>query len=200
MAWIATICARIVESESSIRCVAVYRRCCYAVKSSRDRIGLLSRAGQTSSGNDGEKVTQENFKISGVSELALGVADLERAERFYAGTLGLPVVERWRDAVWVMAGNRTRIGLWLVTVAPIAGERGGSHVHFAVHTSEVDLDSLIGRLEAEGHTVHLERFTDGRGRAAYVSDPDGNVVEFWTWDVSQYFDELPTGDPDPRST
>ena len=51
------------------------------------------------SGNDGEKVTQENFKISGVSELALGVADLEPAERFYAGTLGLPVVERWRDAV-----------------------------------------------------------------------------------------------------
>jgi catechol 2,3-dioxygenase-like lactoylglutathione lyase family enzyme len=48
---------------------------------------------------------------SGVSELALGVADLERAESFYAGTLGLPVVERWTDAVWVMAGERTRIGL-----------------------------------------------------------------------------------------
>src|ERR1700724_3867506 len=82
-----------------------------------------------------EKVTQEKFKISGVSELALGVADLERAERFYAGTLGLPVVERWGDAIWVMAGNRTRIGLWLVSVAPIAGERGGGHVHFALHTS-----------------------------------------------------------------
>lgn len=144
-------------------------------------------------------MTLENFKISGVSELALAVADLERAEHFYAGTLGLPVVERWGDAVWVMAGNRTRIGLWLVSVAPLAGERGGSHVHFALHISEVDLDALIGRLEAEGHTVHLERFRDGRGRAAYVSDPDGHVVEFWTWDVARHLDELSTGDRDPRS-
>jgi hypothetical protein len=25
---------------------------------------------------------------------------------------------------------------------------------------------------------------DGAGRAAYVKDPDGNVVELWTWDVA----------------
>jgi len=25
---------------------------------------------------------------------------------------------------------------------------------------------------------------EGRGRAVYVDDPDGNVVEFWTWDVA----------------
>jgi hypothetical protein len=83
-----------------------------------------------SSGNDRKKVTQENFKISGVSELALGVADLERAERFYAGTLGLPVVERWSDAVWVMAGKRTRIGLlklWRRSPPSAAGAMCTSH-------------------------------------------------------------------------
>jgi catechol-2,3-dioxygenase len=26
---------------------------------------------------------------------------------------------------------------------------------------------------------------DGRGRAVYVHDPDGNVVELWTWDVAR---------------
>jgi catechol-2,3-dioxygenase len=25
---------------------------------------------------------------------------------------------------------------------------------------------------------------EGAGRAAYVKDPDGNVVELWTWDVA----------------
>ena len=52
--------------------------------------------------------------VTGVSELVLEVADLEAAERFYADVLGLPVVERWpdREAIWVMAGDRTRIGLW----------------------------------------------------------------------------------------
>src|ERR1700742_3868912 len=53
--------------------------------------------------------------VTGVSEVVLEVADLAASEAFYAEVLGLPVVERWeeRRAVWVMAGERTRIGLWL---------------------------------------------------------------------------------------
>src|SRR5207302_6671937 len=52
--------------------------------------------------------------VTGVSELVLEVEDLAAAERFYNGVLGLPIVERWaeREAIWVMAGDRTRIGLW----------------------------------------------------------------------------------------
>jgi catechol-2,3-dioxygenase len=129
-----------------------------------------------------------SLRSSGVSELALMVEDLERAEAFYAGTLGLPVVERWKDALWVMAGERTRIGLWLPSVESLAGERGGGHVHFALHVGEADLDALVQHLARHGHDVHVESFTDGRGRAAYVADPDGHVVEFWTWDVAGHLD------------
>ena len=133
------------------------------------------------------------LRCSGVSELALMVDDLERAEAFYAGTLGLPVVERWEDAVWVMAGDRTRIGLWLPGVEPLAGERGGSHVHFALHVDEGDFAPLVKHLGQRGHDVHVEQFGDGRGRAAYVTDPDGHVVEFWTWDVAGHLDRLAAG-------
>jgi hypothetical protein len=51
--------------------------------------------------------------------------------------LGLPVVERWpgRDVVWVMAGDRTRIGLWRPQVG-LASARGGVHVHFALHVPD----------------------------------------------------------------
>jgi catechol 2,3-dioxygenase-like lactoylglutathione lyase family enzyme len=130
-------------------------------------------------------VTSEyTLRCSGVSELALLVSDLERAEGFYARTLGLPVVERWPDAVWVMAGERTRIGLWLETVEPLAGERGGAHVHFALHVDDGDLDALVQHLERTGHAVKVVEFGNGRGRAAYVTDPDGHVIEFWTWDVA----------------
>jgi catechol 2,3-dioxygenase-like lactoylglutathione lyase family enzyme len=125
---------------------------------------------------------------SGVSELALLVADLERAEAFYTGTLGLPVVERWAEAVWVMAGERTRIGLWLATVKPLAGERGGSHVHFALHVGESELDALVAQLARAEHSAEVIEFKDGRGRAAYVTDPDGHVVEFWIWDVAGHLD------------
>ena len=124
--------------------------------------------------------------VTGVSELVLEVEDLEAAEAFYAEVLGLPVVERWpaREAIWLMAGERTRIGLWRPQVG-LAGGRGGLHVHFAMHIEDADYDSAVALLRERGEDVEEIAF-DGAGRAAYVTDPDGNVVELWTWDVSEH--------------
>ena len=126
-------------------------------------------------------------RVTGVSELVLEVVDLEASERFYAEGLGLPVVDRWpkREAIWVMAGDRTRIGLWRPQVG-LAGGRGGLHVHFALHLAPEDLDAALRRLRARGLDVHDEIAfsTQPESRAAYVDDPDGNVVELWTWDVA----------------
>ncbi len=126
--------------------------------------------------------------VTGVSELVLEVVDLERAEAFYAGALGLPVVDRWpdREAVWVMAGERTRIGLWRPQVG-LEGGRGGLHVHFAMNIAEADYDAAVARLREQGLEVREHRFqTRPHSRAAYVDDPDGNVVELWTWDVGEH--------------
>jgi len=125
--------------------------------------------------------------VTGVSELVLEVVDLEAAEKFYAGVLGLPVVERWpdREAIWVMAGERTRIGLWRPQVG-LAGGRGGLHVHFAMKIAEEDYDAAVAGLRERGQEVKEIEFSDGHGRAAYVDDPDGNVVEVWTWDVAEH--------------
>jgi catechol 2,3-dioxygenase-like lactoylglutathione lyase family enzyme len=126
----------------------------------------------------------EGIPVTGVSELVLEVGDLDRAERFYADVLGLPVVERWeRDpAVWVMAGERTRIGLWPPRIG-IAHGRGGVHVHFAMHVAEEAYDAAVERLRGHGCEVEEMSFGD-HGRSVYVTDPDGNVVELWTWDVA----------------
>ena len=128
----------------------------------------------------------DGVPVTGVSELVLEVADLEAAEEFYAGVLGLPVVERWpdRDAIWVMAGERTRIGLWKPQVG-LAGGRGGVHVHFAMHIADADYDSAVALLRERDASVEEIAF-NGAGRAAYVTDPDGNVVELWTWDVGEH--------------
>lgn len=124
--------------------------------------------------------------VTGVSELVLEVVDLEVAEEFYAGVLGLPVVERWpdREAIWVMAGERTRIGLWRPQVG-LKGGRGGIHVHFALHIAEEDYDEAVAGVRSRGGVVEELAF-NGAGRAAYVTDPDGNVVELWTWDVGEH--------------
>jgi len=129
--------------------------------------------------------------VTGVSELVLEVVDLAAAEAFYAGVLGLPVVERWpeREAVWVMAGDRTRIGLWRPQVG-LAGGRGGVHVHFALHLAPEHYDEAVGRLRSEPSFLEEQRFpgagADDDSRAAYLRDPDGNVVELWTWDVGRH--------------
>ena len=128
--------------------------------------------------------------VTGVSELVLEVVDLAAAEAFYSGILGLPVVERWpdREAIWVMAGDRTRIGLWRPQVGLERG-RGGVHVHFALHILPGDYDNAVSELRAAGLDVREHEFsTRPHSRAAYVDDPDGNVVELWTWDVAHHLD------------
>ena len=115
--------------------------------------------------------------VSGVVEIALEQTDLAAAEKFYAGVLGFPVVERWHrngEAVWVMAGDRTRIGLWKPQLG-LGGGRGGVHGY-----QVLDHDH--------------SKYGNGRGRAAYVTDPGGHVVEFWTWDVANHLRELAGGE------
>ena len=134
--------------------------------------------------------------VSGVCEIALEQNDLAAAEEFYADVLGFPVVERWSgergEAIWVMAGDRTRIGLWRPQLG-LGGGRGGVHVHYAMGLAAEVYDAVVERLRSRGHTVldhDHGKYGHGRGRAAYVTDPGGHVVEFWTWDVADHLKEL----------
>jgi catechol 2,3-dioxygenase-like lactoylglutathione lyase family enzyme len=139
----------------------------------------------------GEGVSADGRSVTGVSELVLEVSDLARAEEFYTRDLDLPVVERWphRDAIWVLAGM-TRIGLWRPQVG-LEGSRGGSHVHFAMQIPDVDFEDKVAALRAHGHEVPVHEFgplAEGaaNSRSAYVHDPDGHLVEFWTADMRGY--------------
>jgi catechol 2,3-dioxygenase-like lactoylglutathione lyase family enzyme len=137
-------------------------------------------------------VREQRPPVTGVSELVLEVAEVERAERFYEDVLGLPVVERWphRRAVWVLAGGGTRIGLWEPQVG-LEGSQGGRHVHFALHIEEDQFEPLVSRLRDRGLDVPVHEFGalgsgTGTSRSAYVTDPDGHLVEFWTARMSDY--------------
>jgi len=136
----------------------------------------------------------ESVPVTGVCEIALEMNDLEAGERFYAGLLGFPVVERWSSrggAIWLMAGDRTRIGLWRPQIG-LGGGRGGVHVHYAMHLPASEYDTALARLREAGHEVldhDHSGYGHGRGRAAYVTDPGGHVVELWTWDVAEHLRE-----------
>jgi catechol-2,3-dioxygenase len=119
------------------------------------------------------------LQVTGINELVLEVIDLDRAVDFYSQVLGLPVADRWEGRAWLKAGDSTRIGLWTPQVG-IAEGRGGVHVHYALHIPEDAYDGAVARLREHGFEPHEEDFEEN-GRAVYVTDPDGNVVELWTW-------------------
>lgn len=110
--------------------------------------------------------------------LAITVVDLDLAERFYAGVLGLPLDRRWADA----AGAPRSIWLGLGSGAFLAIER----YHGDVETRPIDRAgwhcvaltielaaraSWRDRLAAAGFPVERESaFT------LYVRDPEQNLV------------------------
>jgi catechol-2,3-dioxygenase len=125
--------------------------------------------------------------VTGISELVLEVADLDRARAFYRDALGFEETlygEGREGRYWYLIGDTARLGLWTPQEG-LAGGRGGAHVHFAFHLPHGELDPLHERLESRG--VEVEGPIQlGPGRAIYVTDPDGNVVEFWTQDLGEY--------------
>lgn len=126
----------------------------------------------------------------------LEVADLDAARHFYRDVLGFEETrygEGREDRRWYLVGETARLGLWTPQVG-LAGGRGGSHVHFAFQLSRDQLDPLLERLRSAGVDVEGP-IQLGADRAIYVTDPDGNVVEFWTQDMAAYSAEARAGGP-----
>jgi catechol 2,3-dioxygenase-like lactoylglutathione lyase family enzyme len=125
--------------------------------------------------------------VSGISELVLEVSDMGASRRFYRDLLGLEETlhgEGREGRFWYLVGESARLGLWTEQVG-LAGGRGGAHVHFAFHVEDDEIDSIQARVTAGGGEVEGP-LQLGPGRAIFLTDPDGNVVEFWSQDMSEY--------------
>ncbi len=114
----------------------------------------------------------------GFAELTIEVRDLAALERFYTRVFGLEVLAREDDRVWLAAGERARLGLWLPGEKEF-GDEGGRHVHFAFSAGPGGLDRLTERLEEAGHAYRGPVEHEGGDRSLYARDPEGNVVEAW---------------------
>jgi catechol 2,3-dioxygenase-like lactoylglutathione lyase family enzyme len=125
--------------------------------------------------------------VTGISELVLEVTDLEAARRFYRDVLGFEETlygEGAEGRYWYLVGETARLGIWTEQVG-LAGGRGGAHVHYAFHVEDSEIDRMKERIESAGAEVEGP-IQLGPGRAIYVTDPDGNVVEFWSQDMAAY--------------
>ena len=122
-----------------------------------------------------------------ILETAGYAADLDAAEAFYGGILGLPVLRRQPGRhVFFRVGS----GILLVfnpaateIVDPAArlpvpphGARGPGHLCFAASRDEIA--GWKARLTVAGVAVEAEFDWPNGARSLYVRDPAGNSVEF----------------------
>jgi catechol-2,3-dioxygenase len=114
----------------------------------------------------------------GFAELTLQTRDPAALERFYTGALGLDVLAREDDRIWLAAGPRARLGLWTPGEKEF-GDEGGRHVHFALTATPGRLDAIAARLRDRAVPVRGPVEHEGGDRSLYLEDPEGNVVEVW---------------------
>ena len=116
--------------------------------------------------------------LKGFAELTLEARDMSALERFYTEALGLELLSRQDDRIWLAAGRDARLGLWSPGQKEF-GDEGGRHVHFAFAADPGTLDELAGRIRSLGATVRGPEEHEVGDRSLYVEDPEGNVVEVW---------------------
>lgn len=110
--------------------------------------------------------------------LAVVVADLDRAERFWVELLHLRVLRRWTDDVgaprslWVDVGNGVFLAIEKAAAeGPRRADAAPGYHCVALAIAKEEREATRARLAAAGFPVERESpFT------LYVRDPDGNLV------------------------
>ena len=117
-----------------------------------------------------------------VHHLAIKVADLTRAERFYTQILGLPVVRRWPAeegdrSLWLDLGAGAFLALERSagSAEPLAEDAAGLHL-LALSIDRSDRQMWIDCLSEAGVAIYRKTaFT------LYCQDPEGNRIGLSHW-------------------
>lgn len=125
---------------------------------------------------------------AGILESAIYVDDLEAAQAFYSGILGLEII---KPADGRQVFFRCGQGVLLVfnaaeTSKPVSadarfpvpphGTKGAGHVCFRASAQEIEDWKSV--LEANGVEIEADFVWPSGGRSIYFRDPAGNSIEF----------------------
>lgn len=125
--------------------------------------------------------------LPGVLEAALYVDDLDAAEAFYGGILGLPVVIRQEGRHVFFRAGQTIVLIFRAEATkvppgedalpvPTHGAKGEGHLCFAASAEQLDL--IEDHLKANDVPIEADFNWPHGPRSIYVRDPAGNSVEF----------------------
>jgi len=120
----------------------------------------------------------------GVHHVAVKVADLARAEAFYVGVLGLPVLRRWPSAdgsrdrsIWLDLGAGAFLAIERSEGEVPAKSENAPGIHLlALRIRCDDRQSWIAKLAQAGFPIY--QHTDF---TIYAQDPEGNRIGLSHW-------------------
>ncbi|MCT8328708.1 VOC family protein [Albidovulum sediminis] len=127
-------------------------------------------------------------EILGTLESALYAPDLDAAEAFFAGTLGMRVIARQPGRhVFFAAGDSvllvfdpdaTAAGSPAGARLPVPGHGARGPGHYCFRVAAGALDAWRRHLEAHDIAIEADFTWPNGARSIYVRDPAGNSVEF----------------------
>jgi glutathione S-transferase fosA5 len=123
--------------------------------------------------------TEGMAMITGLNHLTLGVADLERAFRFYVELLGCRAMARWNRGAYIVAG-----GVWLCLSLDeqIGSSSRPGYTHIAFSVDAPRFAEATARLIGAGVVAWKENRSEGD--SFYFLDPDGHRLELHVGDLA----------------
>ena len=124
---------------------------------------------------------------AGVLESALYADDLQRAEAFYGGILGMErivavegrhVFFRCGEGVVLIFNPAATVAPPLNPDMPVPPHGATGQGHLCFRASKVEIDGWVSHLTANGVAIEADFHWPNGARSIYFRDPAGNSLEF----------------------
>lgn len=122
-----------------------------------------------------------DFNPSGINHITIRVNDIERAEEFYGDILEFELVRKMGKSMAVYrVGDEDTLVLVEAETSYDPGSRDYRVDHFGFYLdSEEAVDEMADYFREKEVTVLSGPANRKRGRFVFISDPDGNMLEFF---------------------
>ncbi len=128
-----------------------------------------------------------NFSPSGINHITIRVNDIERAEEFYGEILGFELLRKMGQSMAVYkVGDEDTLVLVEAETSYDPSSRDYRVDHFGFYLeSEEEVDEMAKYFREHEVTILSGPANRKRGRFLFISDPDGNMIEFFCEDNDQ---------------
>ena len=128
------------------------------------------------------------MKINKVIETCIYSSDLERMKKFYAGILGLSVIQEEGDKLLFLKAGKNMLLIFDPLRTSIDNHNLPRHgamtppssIHFAMEIEEQEYQPCKELLARNGIVIEKEIKWNSNTKSLYFRDPSGNLVELIT--------------------